>query len=286
MVLDLRFLAAAVGRIHQHHVELIVLGIVQHVLQEGIIVINLRDVQSVQQHVGNAQHIGELLLFNAEDGTAVSRPICNGFHLFIQFFEPTGDEAAGAAGKVRHVFTDLRLNALRHKVGHGAWRIEFTGRTCALQLFQNGFIDLAESMAFLIVGKIQFVDDIDDLPQQNAVLHIVVGVGEGGLHDRLFDGRIGVNGQMLQRGEQGVIDEVQQRVAGQPLAGRIVCPVAPTALFRDDGGIVVLVDLPVLLLGVIDLQKQQPSDLLDALRITVDARIVSHDVPQSLYKPR
>ena len=100
----------------------------------------------------------------------------------------------------------------------------------------------------------------------------------------VFDGRGGVHGQALERGKQRVVHEVQQRVAGHALAGLVVRPIRPAAGLRDDGFIIVLVKLPVLLLGVIDLEKQHPRDLLDALRVAVDARVVAHDVAQTLYK--
>ena len=284
MVLDLRLLAAAVGRVHEDHVELIVLGVVQHVLQQGVVVIDPGHVQAVEQHVGDAKHVGELLLFDAVDGIAVGRLVRRALDLLPQLLEPAGDEAAGAAGEVRHALADLGPDALGHEVSDGPGSVEFAGGACALQLLQNGFVDLAEGVALLVVGEVQLVDDVDDLAKEDAVLHVVVGVGEGGLDDGLLDGRVGVHGQVLQRGEQGVVDEIQQSFAGHALACLVVGPVAPAAAVREDGNIVVLVDLPILLLGVVYLEKQHPGDLLDALGVAVDARVVAHDVPQALYK--
>ena len=284
MVLDLRFLAAAVGRVHEHHVELIVLGVVQHVLEQGVVVIDPGHVQAVEQHVGDAEHVGELLLFDAVDGIAVGRLVRCVLDLLSQLLEPAGDEAAGAAGEVRHALADLGPDALGHEVGDGPRRVELTGGARALELLQNGFIDLAEGVAFLIVAQVQLVDDVDDLAKEDAVLHIVVGVGEGGLDDGLLDGRVGVHGQVLQRGEQGIVDEVQQRFAGHALAGLVMGPMAPAAVIREDGDVIVFVDLPILLLGIVDLEKQHPGDLLDALGVAVDARVVAHDVPQALDK--
>ena len=154
-------------------------------------------------------------------------------------------------------------------------------------------------MAFLVVGKIQIVNDIDDLTKKNAVFHVLVCIFKGGLHDGLFDRRIrryldafnqdlavGVLDVVsLQHREQRVIDEVQQRIACHGAAGFIVmCPVCPAALFRYDRHIVLVIKLPILLLGVIYFQKQHPCDLLDALGVTVDARVIAHDVTKSFYK--
>ena len=82
---------------------------------------------------------------------------------------------------------------LGHKVGDSAGRIELTGGASALQFLQNGLVDFAEGVALLIVAEIQFVDDIEDLTQQNAVLHVLVGVCKGGLHNGLADRGSGIN---------------------------------------------------------------------------------------------
>ena len=57
MTFDICLLAAAVGGIHQHHVHLILPGIVQHVMRQGIVMINTGDIKSVQQQIGYAEHI-------------------------------------------------------------------------------------------------------------------------------------------------------------------------------------------------------------------------------------
>ena len=156
--------------------------------------------------------------------------ILGGLDLLLQFFQPADDKATGAAGKICHRFSDLGLDHLRHKVGDGAGRIELTGGTCALQLLQNGLVNLPEGVAFLVVAEVELVDHVDDLPQQHAVLHVVVGIGKGGLHDCLFDGSGCVHRQIFQCREQLVVDKVQQFIAGQGGAGLIiVCPVLPAA---------------------------------------------------------
>ena len=102
---------------------------------------------------------------------------------------------------------------------------------------------------------------------------------------RLFYWRIRCNVEALQRREQGVVDKVQQRITGQRPAGMIIhSPVLPPAFLRDDGFVMVLIELPVLFLGVVDLQKQHPGDLLNALGVTVDASVIPHNIPDPFYK--
>ena len=100
MILHVRLFAAAVRGIHEDHVKLIVLRVVQHVPQEGIIVVNLGQVDVMQQHVGDAQHIRKLLLFDAVNGIVVLLLIGRILDLGLERFQPVGDEPARAAGKI------------------------------------------------------------------------------------------------------------------------------------------------------------------------------------------
>lgn len=59
---------------------------------------------------------------DAVDGIPVFLCVRRVLDLLLQLAQPAGDEAARAAGKVRHLFADPRLNHLRHEVGHGAGR--------------------------------------------------------------------------------------------------------------------------------------------------------------------
>ena len=100
MVFDLGLLAAAVRGIHQDDVKLIVHCVVQHVPKQAVVVEYLRHVQIVLQHVGDAEHVRELLLLNAVDGLTEGRPILSGLDFLFQFFQPGSEKAAGAASEV------------------------------------------------------------------------------------------------------------------------------------------------------------------------------------------
>ena len=87
--------------IHQNHVYLVALGVVQHIMEQGVGVVHLGHIQPVEQQVGDAEHIGELLLLNAVDRIAVGFFVLGGFHLLVQLFQPADDKAASTTGKVR-----------------------------------------------------------------------------------------------------------------------------------------------------------------------------------------
>ena len=239
----------------------------------------------MQQHVGHAQHVGELLLLDAEDGLGILLPVLGRLHLLVEGIQPAGDETARTTGEVGHLLPHLGLDDFGHEIGQGAGRVELTCRACALHLLEDGLINLAEGVAFLVVAKVELVDDVDHLTEQHAVLHVLVGILEGGAHDGAAHGCLRRHLQILQGREQGVVDEIEQGIGRQSFACAVVLsPGAPAAVLGDERDVVVFVKLPVILLFVVHFQEQHPCDLLDALGITVDTGIVAHDVADILYK--
>ena len=219
IVLHVVLLVATVGGIHQQHVEGFVLGEVQQVVdRQRVAVGDVGRVDAVEQQVGDAEDVGKLLLLDAVDAAGILLLIVGGLDLRLQLVQEACDEAARAAGQIRHGLADLRLDHLRHELRHRAGRVEFARGTGELQLVQQRFVDFPESVDFVIIIEVQLVDHVDDLPQQHAVLHVVVGVLEHGLHDGLLHGHVRRHRQRFQRREQAVVDEIKQRVASRDAA--------------------------------------------------------------------
>jgi len=244
-----------------------------------------RIVDVVEQHICGAQKERQRLLFNAIDGVAVNRSVLDGLHLGIQHLQRRGEEAACTAGEVRNRLAELWLDHLHHKIRDSTGRIEFTGVTGALQAAEDRFVNLAEGVAVLVLLKVYLVNGIDNLAEQDTVLHVVVVVLEGGADNDLAHGGILIDFDGFEGREQLSVHEVQKCITGERLAVLMVDgPIPPTQFLWDDGGVILVVKLPDLLLGIIHLQKENPDHLLDALGVTVDAGIVTHDVLQSFYQ--
>ena len=244
-----------------------------------------RVVDVVEQHIRGAQKERQRLLFDAIDGVAVNGSVLDALHLSIQHLQRRGKEAAGSAGEVRNGLAELRLDHLYHEVRDSTGRVEFAGVTGALQAAEDRFVNLTEGVAVLVLLKIDLINDIDNLAKQDAVLHVVIVVLEGGADNDLAHGGILIDFDGFEGREQFSVHEVQKGIAGERLAVLVVNgPIAPAQFLRDDGSVILVVKLPDLLLGVIHLQKENPNHLLDALGIAVDARIVTHDVLQSFYQ--
>ena len=88
--------------------------------------------------------------------------------------------------------------------------------------------------------------------------------------------RAGFGGQSFEAGEQLVVDEVQQAVAGQSFG--VSGHVSPAEFFRDGLPILFDGDFLFLLTVVKDLQEEEPGELPESLCVSIDASVFSHDV--------
>ena len=130
-----------------------------------------------------------------------------------------------------------------------------------------------------VVGgvEVDLVDLVDDLAQQRAVLHVVVGTVERAPDQ---DGDWVATAEGLELGDQRQVDEAQELVASDAFGiGR---PVAPAKAFGQGGLVVVLHDLELALTVIEDLQEEDPSQLGQALGVTIDAGVLAHGVLDGL----
>ena len=59
-------------------------------------------------------------------------------------------------------------------------------------------------------------------------------------------------------------------------------PILPAVFLWYDGDIIFIVEFPFFFLSAVDLEEEHPDNLLYALGIAVDTRILPHDVLQPL----
>jgi hypothetical protein len=161
-----------------------------------------------------------------------------------------------------------------------ARRVVFALVAGTLQVFLDLLVQVAELVAVGGAVEVDLVDPVDHLPQQRAALHVVVAVLEDAAHHgRRVAGTVR-HLQAFQRGEKVVVDELQQRVAGQPLVvGRPGPPLQALGHGRDVG---VIQQLALLVAVVEDFQEEQPAELADALGVAVHADVLAHDVLDGL----
>ncbi len=142
-----------------------------------------------------------------------------------------GDEATCAARCVEQRFTRPGIDALHHEAGDAAGRVVLTSIACALQIVEQLLIHITEVLAIGQVVEINAIHLVDHLPQQLARPHVVVGAFKHPAHHL---GPIGVGalqGHLLEVGEQFIVDELQQGLAGDALF--IGGPAAPLQMLGD-----------------------------------------------------
>jgi hypothetical protein len=187
-------------------------------------------VDAVQQHVGDAQQMRQRFFLNAQDRTLKQFFFVRRFDLLSQMIDGTGEKAAGAAGRIQDRFAELRIDHVDHKLRHGSGRVVFARVACTLEVFQDLLVQVAENVPVFGAVEVEaFIDLVDDLPHQCAVLHVLVGVFEDIMDDSMT--RTGFRRQSFEAGEQLVVDEVQQAITGESFG--VSGPIAPAEFFRD-----------------------------------------------------
>jgi hypothetical protein len=273
-----------VGRVHGLDVDLVLLLILRDFLGEGVAVKHVRRLDAVDEEVRDAKEVRQRLPLLGPRTVLIDLLILHGLHRRTDIVEEGDNEAEGAAGPVAEGLAELRVEEPDDDVGQGTGGIELTGIACRLEAFEDALIDVAEHVAVLSVGEVDLVDDVDDLPELHAVLHILVDVLEDLLDDGLRAWRVLVDLEVLQGGEEAVVDEVEERLARERLAVLMIRgPVAPAVFLGYDAHEVVLRELPCLFLCVVDLEEEHPDHLLDALCVAVDAGVCPHHILYAFY---
>ena len=104
------------------------------------------------------------------------------------------------------------IDLLDDELGDGARGVEFAGVARGLEVLEELLVDVAEHVAVIGGVEVDAVDLVDDLAHQRAVLHVVVGVLEG--HADEAGDLVAAAGERLELRQERVVDEVEQRVAG------------------------------------------------------------------------
>ena len=278
IILNAVFLHTPKGRIGKDQIHLIgraVAGVgpgqavvVQH--EAGIL-------DPMQEHVGNAEHVGQLLLlggpqprlhrlFSGDGCYVVLAHVANG----------AGEEATRAHGGVEQQLTGFGVQPLHHEAGHPARRVVLTCIAGALQVVEQLLVDIAKVLPLAEIIEINAVDLIHHLPQQLARFHVVIGIAKHLLHHLGSVGIGALERHLLEIEKQLLVDELQQAISRDPLF--IGSPAAPLQMLRDGRAVVVFCEFEGLVLVVDDLEEEQPAQLRKALGITINAHVLAHDV--------
>ena len=123
--LDAVLLHAAEGRVGDDDVHA-VLGrpVAQRAGQRVVVADVGGHVDAVQQHVGHAQQVRQVLLLDAGEAVLDGALVGLGLGLLAQVLDGAGQEAAGAAGRVEDGLAEARVDLLDDELGDGARGVE------------------------------------------------------------------------------------------------------------------------------------------------------------------
>ena len=216
VALDAVFFLAAEGRVGQHDVDAVLLLPADVGPRQGVVVTHEAGVlDAVQQHVGDAQHVRKLLFLHGAQGGLHGVFVLGPLDVAVAHVaQGTGQEPAGAAGRVEQGLSRLGVDAVGHEGGDGSWGVVLAGVAGGLQVVEDLFVDVAKVLARGQVVEVDIVDLVDHLAHQLAGLHVVVGILEDIAHHPAAVSGLAAGAEVLQGGEQVVVDKGQQGVAG------------------------------------------------------------------------
>ena len=273
--LDAVFFHAAEGGIGDDAVDAFLRTPVAEGAAEGVVMADAGgDVDAMEEEVGHAEDVREVLLLDAGEALLDGALVLVGLGLFAEVFDDASEEAACPAGGVEDGLAEARVDLIDDELGDGPRGVEFPGIPCGLEVLEDLLVDVAEHVAVVGGIEVDAVDAVDDLPHEGAVLHVVVGILEGGPDDR---GELVVSAaEDFQLGEEVVVDEGEEGVAGDPFL--VGGPGGPAEGLRDGGLVAVAEEFELLLPVVEDLEEEHPAELLKALGVAVGAGVLAHDV--------
>lgn len=237
--LDAVLFAAAEGRVGDDDIDAVGSRVADVGAGEGVVVADEAGVfDAVEQHIGDAEHVRELLFLDGSQGGLHPLLVGDFFDVAVAHMaEGASEEAAGAAGGVEEQLTGLRIDAVHHEGRDGTGGVVFARVAGALQVVEDLLVDVAKVLPLGQVVEIDLVDLVDDLPHELAGLHVVVGIFKDATNDAAAVAGLTIGWQILERGEQLAVNESEQFFAGQPLG--IGGPGPPLELFGNGGTVVV-----------------------------------------------
>ena len=141
-----------------------------------VVVPDLRgNLNAMHDHVGGAEQVGQGLLLHTSDAGLDLAFLVGCLGLLPQVFDGTGQEAPRATGGVQDGLAQLGVDAVDSEFGDGPGCVVLARVTGALEVPKKAFVDLPKEVPVLRVIEVDGgLDLVDHLPQQSAVLHVLV----------------------------------------------------------------------------------------------------------------
>ena len=275
--LDAVLLHAAEGRVGDDDIHALLGRPVAQRAGQRVVVAHIGgDVDAVQQQIGHAEDVRQVLLLDAREAfldKALRRPrslpACAGAR-----WRRRGSRRCRRRDREWSP-PQARIDLLDDELGHGARGVELTRVAGGLEVLEDLLVDVAEHVAVIGGIEVDAVDLVDDLPHEGAVLHVVVGILEGHA-DR--DPRSCPRHPCSDLSLGSRVLLTKSSSASPVIPSSFARPGRPAQMLRQRRLVVVAQEFEFLLAVVEDLQKEHPAELFEPLRIAVGAGVLAHDV--------
>lgn len=294
VLLDLRVLFAAEGRVGENHVVAVLLLNVADVLGERVASIQVGAFDAVQDHIHHAHHVSQRGLFEAEEAVFHHEIPLIGGELLARLFDVLkgiDQEAARARGGVVDRLSRFGVDYFDDGTNHGARGVELACVAASVaHVLQQAFIHLRELEEFGVGLEIERVDDVEHLAQGVPRGDLVIEVGESRadlVSHRADVLRVVI--ELTQVGEELAVDVGSQVVArlglqvinllagilgAGPSAPAVVVVECRRVVRAGEDGCVGLFVFVV----VEEFEKENPRSLLGVVHGTRDAIVTPEDV--------
>lgn len=278
VVLDPVLFHPAERGIRYHDINPVLGAVILERTSERIVVPDVRrHVDPVEHHVRHREHVREGLLLDAVNARGETFFVFGSLYLILQIADRAGKETARTARGIENLLAELRIDDVNHELRKRARGVVLARVSRGLQVAEELFVDVAEKVAVARRVEVDvLLDRVDDLPEERARLHVVVRVLEHRADDLSVRRCPLRDRKLLEEGKELVIDEVDEFLAGDSLA--VLCPGGPAEPFLKRAFVTGNRKAPFLFLIIEYLEKKEPDDLADSLRVSVDADVLSHNI--------
>ena len=216
VVLDAVLFHAAERRVGDDQIHAVLRAVVAERPGQRVVVPDVRrHLDAVEDHVRHTQEVRHRLLLNAEDARLEQGFVLRALHVLLpHVFDSAGEEAAGAARRIEHLLRELRVDLIDDELRDGTRRVVLARIPRALEVGENLLVDVPELVTVGSAVEVDLVELVDDLAHQRARLHVVVSVLEDPTDYPSNRRVLPARGKLLQRLEKVVVDEIEERLAG------------------------------------------------------------------------
>ncbi|MPM88490.1 hypothetical protein SDC9_135594 [bioreactor metagenome] len=217
VLLNLRPLLAAERRVCKNEIKFVALAYIGQIFRKRVGMLEIGSLHPVQNHVHDADNIGEALFFLAEKRRILEcLPFFDGFCPGLHVLECFAEESRRAAGTVINGLADFRRDHFNHRANQWTRGIILAAIASGIAHAMNpALVQMGHFVLFFTGLKVKCIDLIQDIPQRITAAELTLQFPEN-FPDLVLDGveRNTILFESLEIREKATTHKINQVVAG------------------------------------------------------------------------